>query len=702
MKSYRIRSMTVKLSAAAFLSLTIQTSAIAFAEQSNPVQFDVPAAITSIAPTFAVPFADPEAMLSDGPHDANEVISFLDQFFASDAIKQKAGAISVAVVRDGQVLASKGYGVVNQTSKEPVNSDRTTFRIASVSKVFTAAAIMQLVDQGKLSLEDNVEKFLDGFKLTNPFDKPVTIANLLTHTTGFEVRDPDNSNFLVDPNAKALSLKDAVFTNFPPVVRVPGTSYMYDNFASRLQGYIVEKVSGENFERYASNHLFKPLGMTSTSFMQTEDLASRLATSYDPSGAPIPTYRLSPNPLPEGGLITTSADMAKFMNIFLSGGKAVDGTVILTPDSVKAMSTYQMSIDASVPDTTYGFEAPYLPTKTNGQFTIIKGGDVTGFSSLLWLMPETNTGIFVTYNKNSDLRDALISAFMDHYYAGHSTNFGDQGFQQQTQDELRHFEGLYRDLRSQTLLTRITAAGTGKLTVYDIVSGRHELKQVGKLLFLDEKGAPLAFKLDEQGHVSYLKYTNPVGYAAKTQDAAGFTDIPADHPYASYIHANQSLGLITNDPSTPFGPTNTVSRDAFVHAILKEFNVPPSVNPSDFKDTSRSPYEADIQAAKEIGLLTGIGKGQFEPNRPILREEAAVIIERLYAISGQQAPGLMPKLASGTDYWALTAVSLMVNLKLYGPEVTVTNGITDFGSKRALSKQELAAIQYLLLIPDLG
>jgi D-alanyl-D-alanine-carboxypeptidase/D-alanyl-D-alanine-endopeptidase len=700
LKSRRIRSMTVKLSAAVVLSLAIQTSASAFAEQSNPVPFDAPAAFSSTVSKAAVPFSDPEPLLSDGPQNATEVISFLDRFFASDAIILKAGAVSISIVRDGHVLATKGYGVVDKTAKGSINPEQTTFRIASVSKVFTAAAIMQLVDQGKLSLDDNIEKFLDGYQLTNPFNKPVTIANLLTHTTGFEVRDPDSSNFLIDPKAKAISLKDAVFANFPPVVREPGTSYMYDNFASRLQGYIVEKVSGESFDLYTANHLFKPLGMTSTSFKQTEDLTSRLAASYDSSGAPIPIYRLSPNPLPEGSMITTSADMAKFMNAFLNGGKAADGTVILTEDSVKAMSTYHMAIDPSVPDTTFGFEAPYLPAKTNGQFAIIKGGDVLGFSSLMWLMPENKTGIFVTYNTNGDLRDSLMSAFMDHYYSGHLTNFGETGFQQQPQDELRRFEGLYKDLRSSTIITQITVDGTGNLIVNDIISGRHELKQVGNLLFIDEKGAPLAFKLDEQGNVSYLKYTNPVGYAAKTPKAAGFPDIPANHPYASYIHVNQSLGLLTDDPSKPFGPTDTVSRGAFIHAILKQFNLPPSKNPSDFTDTSDSPYEGDIQAAKEIGVLTGVGKGLFEPDRPILREEAAVIIERVYVISGQQAPKLKPKLAPGTDYWALSAVSLMVNMKLYGPEVTVTNGVTDFGSKRPLNKQELAALQYLMLIPD--
>ena len=99
-------------------------------------------------------------------------------------------------------------------------------------------------------------------------------------------------------------------------------------------------------------------------------------------------------------------------------------------------------------------------------------------------------------------------------------------------------------------------------------------------------------------------------------------------------------------------------------------------------------------------MLTGVGKGLFEPERPILREEAAVIIERVYVISGPQAPKLKPKLAPGTDSRALSAVSLMVNMKLYGPEVTVTNGVTDFGSKRPLNKQETRGTSILDFIPD--
>ncbi|BBH20308.1 hypothetical protein Back11_16530 [Paenibacillus baekrokdamisoli] len=705
MKSHRTRlRMTTKLAFAIVLSLSVQTGSLAFAERVNLTSQSLPSkALTAAAATVPTTYADTQTTLaprSDGPKDAQEVTQFLDRFFANDAIKRKAGAVSVAVVRDGQVLATKGYGVVDQVSKAPVDPDKTTFRIASVSKIFTATAIMQLVDQGKLSLQDNIEKFLDGYKVKNPFNKPVTIAMLLTHTTGFEVRDPDASNFLFDSKTKPMSLKEATFNNFPSVVREPGTSYMYDNFASRLQGYIVEKVSGESFSDYVTKHVFKPLGMTSSSFTQTDDLVIRLAATYGPTGAANPFYELSPSPLPEGGVITTSSDMARYMNAFLNGGKAADGTVILSADSVKAMSTYHMSINAAVPDTTYGFEAPFLPSKVNGQFTIAKGGDILGFSSIVWFLPDSKTGIFVTYNTNGDLRDDLFGAFMDHYYAGQSTTVGEPGFQQQTQEELRSFEGLYSDLRSSTFITKVTASGKGKLTVFDAVNGQQELTQVGKLLFVDEKSKLLAFGLDPQGKVNYLKYSNPVSYSAKKPAALGFPDITADHPYAAYILSNQSLGLFADDPTKPFKPTDTVSRGTFIHALFTELNVPSSANPSEFVDIDSSPYAAEIQAAKEFGILTGTGSGKFEPERPILREEAAVIVERLLVISGQQPSPITHKLAPGTDSWAISAVNTMLNLKLYGPEVTVTNGVTDFASKRELNKQELAALQYLLLLPQ--
>ncbi|MDQ0191721.1 CubicO group peptidase (beta-lactamase class C family) [Paenibacillus wynnii] len=636
---------------------------------------------------------------TSGPSDAKEVEAFLDAFFAQDAIKQKAGAAVVSVVQDGKVLVSKGFGITDPMSKSPIDTKRATFRIGSVSKVFTAAAIMQLVDQGKISLQDNIEKYLDGYKVTNPFDAPVTVENLLTHTTGFEVREPTDASYLMDASQKLISLKESIFDVFPPVVREPGTSYMYDNFASRLQGYIVQQVSGEPFGSYVQKHLFGPLGMTSSSFSMTKDLVGRLQPSYDPAGNAIPVYGFSPSEWPEGSMVSTASDMALFMTAFLNDGRAADCTVILSPKSVKAMSAYQMVIHPDLPDTTYGFESPVIPSKSNGEIVISKAGDILGYSSLLWLLPDRKTGVFVSYNTNQDLRNDLYTAFMDHYYASGKSPYETKGFKVQTEDILAKFEGLYSDLRIK-LLTKVEVTGDGTLMVSDLFS-RHQLKQIDDLLFVDDEGNPLAFKMDADGRVVYMKYSNLYSYATKLpENPAVFPDVSANHPYASYILSLKSLGYLTDDLSQPFQPLQTVTRGAFIHAFNAIWSIPESSNPFSFSDIENSLYRRDIQAAVEAGMLNGTGNGLFDPDRPILREEAAAIVFRLLTETGIRIPEPAAKLAPGTSKWAIEAVSNAVTWKLHGPEVTESNGKFDYGSQRALNKQELAALLFTMLLPE--
>jgi CubicO group peptidase (beta-lactamase class C family) len=679
---------------AALITLTLVGEASAYAQhQPESDHFN------SVKQLAALDNSAPGDFTS-GPRDAKEVEAFLNAFFAQATIKQKAGSAVVSVVQGGEVLVSKGYGITDPTSKSPIDADRATFRIGSVSKVFTAAAVMQLVDQGKISLQDNIEKYLDGYKVTNSFGTPVTIENLLTHTTGFEVREPTDSSYLTDASQKPISLKESIFEVFPPVVRKPGTSYMYDNFASRLQGYIVQQVSGEPFGSYVQKHLFQPLGMTSSSFSMTKDLVGRLISSYDAEGGAIPVYGFSPSEWPEGSMISTASDMALFMKAFLNDGRAADGTVILSPESVKTMSAYQMIIHPDLPDTTYGFESPVIPSKTNGEDVISKGGDILGYSSLLWFLPDRKTGVFISYNTNQDLRNDLFTAFMDHYYASGKSAFESEGFKAQSGAILVKFEGLYSDLRIK-LLTKIEVADDGSLMVSDLYSPRKlKLKQIDELLFIDDEGKPLAFKTDANGNIIYMKYSNLYSYAAKIpEDPAVFPDVSADHPYASYILSLKSLGYLTDELSQPFQPLQTVSRGAFIHSFNAIWSIPESSNPPLFKDIENSPYRKDIQAALEAGMLNGTGNGLFEPDRPILREEAAAIVFRLLTVTGIRMPNSTAVLAPGTSEWAVDAVSSAVIWKLHGPEVTELAGIFDYGSQRALNKQELAALLFTMLLP---
>ncbi|MCL6602183.1 MAG: serine hydrolase [Paenibacillus sp.] len=630
--------------------------------------------------------------------NSQEMGTFLDRFFSGNAVKNHADAIAVSVVKDGSVLAEKGYGVTDRVTKKGVDTKNTTFRVGSVSKVFTVIGLMQLVDQGKVSLSDNIEKYLGGYKLNNPFNKPVTVEMLLTHSTGFEVRDPTEANILFDTTQKPVTLKESIFSNFPPVVREPGTSYMYDNFASELVGYIVQEVSGEPFNDYMIKHVFAPLGMTSSGFDMSKELVDRLPTDYDISGNKQLDYILSPEVLPEGSMITTAEDMSRFMIAFLQDAKAPDGKAILSKASLEAMETYHLSINSDVPDMTYGFEAPML-TGSNGRHIIAKGGSIPGFESYLFMIPDQNIGVFVSASSESELSITLFSEFMNQFYPGKS-KFGDSEFKAKSGLELKKFEGIYTDLRISKMLTSIQANEDGTLTSSNNAGVRMKLKQVGELLFVDEAGNPMAFKADDKGDIAYIKYSNPGSYAAKIPPAQGFVDVPKDHPYARYIYGLESLGIIAGDLNKPFGVEEKVTREAFVHEIIHQFAVPPSSSNPIFKDVGDSPYKAEIQVAYEMGLLSGTGIGRFEPNRFIKREEAAVFVMKLLKFSGYQNKESKTTLAAGTSKWAEESVKGLIDLKIHGPEVTVTDGTVNYNSKIELNKQELAAIMYLLLLPE--
>ncbi|GFZ83094.1 hypothetical protein GCM10008018_31300 [Paenibacillus marchantiophytorum] len=636
-----------------------------------------------------------------GPQSATEVEKFLDDYFSQDPIKKKINALTVAVVQNSQVLARKGYGVTDRSTNTPVQTDQTVFRVASVSKVFTALAIMQLVDQGKIGLQDNIENYLDGYKVNNPFATPVTVEMLLTHSTGFEVRDPSSNSFMIDASLTPISLKDEVFKQFPPVKRKPGSSYMYDNFAYALLGYIVQQVSGEAFDAYMEKHVFQPLGMTSSSFRLPTDLAKRLATVYDASGKPRPVYRLSPEIIPQGSMVTTSDDIVRFMQAFLNDGKLPNGTSIVSPASIKAMETYQVAIHPQVADVSYGFEAPFMLKDTNGQHVIAKGGDIPGFSSYLWMLPDSQTGVFISYTATGGLRDDFFTAFMDHYYPSQKTQFGKADFMLQSASELHKFAGLYTDLRTDSDIIKVSVVGDGRLDVYTPWVDHEQVTQVDDKLFVDVKGRPLAFQTDSQDNITYMKYNNPLSYSAKVPEALGYPDITNDHPYAAYIQGLQSLSLLSDVASQPFQPLKTVTRGQFIHDIVQQFHFRHSSQKASFTDISASVYQDDILSAANLGLVVGVSTDLFEPNRPILRQEAAVILSRIiHHLSDIKVPTAALQLTSGTDDWALADIQTVLALKLYGPEVTTIDGTIDFGSKRALTKQEESAMLYNMLVPN--
>src|SRR5947208_8005065 len=216
----------------------------------------VPAKVPAIAPpTQASPV--PELTKADFE-------TFLDALIPSQLRNRNIAGAVVSVVKDGQVLFQKGYGYADVEAKKPVLPDQTLFRPGSISKLFTATAVMQLVEQGRLDLDRDINDYLD-FTIPKTYPEPITLRQLLTHTGGFE---ETLKNLFVAHESDMKPLRTYLVNQMPARIFPPGQIPSYSNYGFTLAGYIVELVSGETFERYIETHILKPLRMTNSTFDQ--------------------------------------------------------------------------------------------------------------------------------------------------------------------------------------------------------------------------------------------------------------------------------------------------------------------------------------------------------------------------------------------------------------------------------------------------
>jgi len=328
-----------------------------------------------------------------------------------------AGAV-VVVVKDGAVLAQKGYGYSDIKSRKPVDPELTLFRPGSISKLFTWTAVMQQVEQGKLDLDTDVNEYLD-FKIPPRDGQPVTLRNIMTHTAGFEEQLKglmgEEGGEPVKPFGERLK------SWVPERIFAPGTTPAYSNYATALAGYIVQRVSGVPFDDYIEQNIFSPLGMQHSSFRQPlpESLKPLMSSGYhlasEGEAKPFEIVGVSP----AGSLSASGADMAKFMIAHLQNG-AFGSARILQEDTAKQMHGTALTILPRVHRMLLGFyEQNY-----NGHRALGHGGDTNWFHSDLHLFIDDGVGMYVSVNSpgkagaSSSLRAALFEQFADRYLPG--------------------------------------------------------------------------------------------------------------------------------------------------------------------------------------------------------------------------------------------------------------------------------------------
>lgn len=234
--------------------------------------------------------------------------------------------------------------------------------------------------------------------------------------------------------------------------------------------------------------------------------------------------------------------------------------------------------------------------------------------------------------------------------------------------ELQYLEGTYSDLRLPAWHYEVEATHGG-LLVTDAY-GVHELKQLKDLLFIDDTGRLAAFKKDDKGRIAYFEYNKADSWSERLPDVKLYADVPPDSPYAKDIRYLRQQGLLEREDPLNFNPEQPITRAQFMGWLIPTFGIKLSEEPIMFKDTRNSPYAAEIQTALEGGVITGMPKGTFEPNRSITRQEAAVILSRLLQLGLGIMPSAKVQLKGQTDAWALDGVQHIVASGYYGPEVT--------------------------------
>ena len=441
---------------------------------------------------------------------AQDLEAFLDGIVPLQLERDDIAGATIAVVKDGKLLFAKGYGYADYEKKKPVSAEETLFRPGSTAKLFTWTAVMQLVEQGKLDLDRDVNAYLD-FKIPDAYGQPITLKNILTHTPGFEEQIKD----LFTVGSESPNLGAYLKTHIPGRIYPPGTVPAYSNYGAALAGYIVERVSGRPFNEYIEENIFKPLGMAHSTFRQPlpPALAPTMSNGYQlASDEPKPFEVVVP--FPAGSLSSTAADMARFMLAHLQDGQLGDAR-ILRAETARLMHSRLFALDPAANAMAYGF----YEESRNGYRIIGHAGDTLYFHSDLHLIPDAGVGFFVSHNSLGSgqplPRTTLWEMFLDRYFPSTSAAGATLG---SAKEDAKTVSGTYElSRRSDSSFLKV-ATLLGELTVSPVGDGMIEVAQltgpngkpkrwreVAPMTFLEENGRDkLIFKPDQNGRMQLI------------------------------------------------------------------------------------------------------------------------------------------------------------------------------------------------------
>ncbi|MDH2449337.1 beta-lactamase family protein (plasmid) [Priestia megaterium] len=617
--------------------------------------------------------------MTKGPNNKKEIESFADPLFEEKMKEYNVNGSSFVVVHDGKVVVNKGYGYADKEKKIPVTKD-TVFQIGSVSKTFTALAVMQQVDKGKLKLDQDVQKYLGGLQIPNQTGKPLTLFDMLTYTSGVDFPDLTNitgPEYIND----GILMKEFFSKHMPTVVRPPGEVYTYDNVSFALAGFAVENVTNTPFSKYMEKNIFKPLDMKSTSMSFTPDLLERMATHYGPTGDPIPTSGSGLRDTPQGGILSTAEDMSKYMIMQLQKGKFKDKEIV-SKKSMDMMHDYQVFDDKTTPVATIGFETPFNKF-ANGQHVVIKGGSMPGHQSMLILVPEQKTAFFMSYNNDSMMSIDIYETLMDHYFPA-KKNEVKTSYLPLEEKEAHKYLGLFQNTRFAAIRTHFSYEN-GNLIMEDGTTGKQVLKMIHPLLFEDSEGNKVAFKKNSAGEIAYFHYNSPksldfVADAQRINNKPPFDDVPQKSNYRSHIDNLHTLNIMGSKKENLFDPMGTMTQGEFADSLLLAYGW------NGFPDDSKEARE------KIMNGIPGYDRATL-----ITRQVAATMIQNLRKIHDlkpiQPDKAIKVKLFDVADDWAVQSIQALASQGILDPDTSINaDGSFIFRPKDLLLRQEASAL----------
>jgi len=350
-------------------------------------------------------------------HENND--EFFDRAMTKLMGMAHMSALSAAIVKNNEVVWAKGFGLYDRENNKE-GDEKTIYLVASISKTFTATALMQLYEKGYFKLDDDVNNYLP-FTLRNPNypDKPITFRMLLAHQSSL-AEDPPGFYAYIPGDLEVegypypwleeylvpggINYIPQIWTDLPP-----GEEMNYANVGYGLLGYLVERISGKPFEEYCRENIFEPLSMNDTSFRLANVNTSRVAVPY--------VFNLRYQPLlhygilvyPAGGLRTTVMDLSRFLMAHMNGG-VYNGTRILSEESVNEMHTVQY------PSRKYSFQygLGWQIWEKAGETYIGHTGGLYGVATKMVFRKSDGTGIIFFTNKEvSNIREMVAFSLIE-------------------------------------------------------------------------------------------------------------------------------------------------------------------------------------------------------------------------------------------------------------------------------------------------